>query len=83
MAKKDGNKVAKSQGQPQAGPSKHKVSDELRQAVKDLGGDDEDLDLIAGVDSEDEASGPAHTKTKSSNVSKDEVSLRQSAATVP
>jgi ribosome biogenesis protein MAK21 len=26
------------------------VSDALRQAVKDLGGDDEDLDLIAGID---------------------------------
>lgn len=32
-----------------------KVSDELRQAIKDLGGDDSDLDLIAGVDNDDAA----------------------------
>ena len=30
------------------------VNDELRQAVKDLGGDDDDLDLIAGIDSDEE-----------------------------
>lgn len=29
------------------------ISDELRQAVADLGGDDEDLDLIAGVDNDE------------------------------
>ncbi|GMK56607.1 hypothetical protein CspeluHIS016_0304470 [Cutaneotrichosporon spelunceum] len=29
------------------------ISDELRQAVADLGGDDEDLELIAGVDNDD------------------------------
>lgn len=41
---------------PQASASKGSragVSDELRQAVADLGGDDEDLDLIAGVDNDD------------------------------
>jgi len=30
------------------------VSDELRQAVMDLGGDEEDLELIAGIDSDEE-----------------------------
>lgn len=38
------------------------VSDALRQAVKDLGGDDDDLDLIAGVDSDDES--PADNASK-------------------
>jgi ribosome biogenesis protein MAK21 len=33
---------------------KSKISDELRQAVMDLGGDDEDLNLIAGVEDDDE-----------------------------
>ena len=46
------------------GKGKAKVSDELRQAVKDLGGDDEDLDLIAGVDSDGEE--PAAKVPKSS-----------------
>ncbi|KAL7425204.1 RNA-binding ribosome biosynthesis protein mak21 [Cryptotrichosporon argae] len=35
------------------------VSDALRQAVKDLGGDDADLDLIAGVDSDDDEVSPS------------------------
>lgn len=35
-----------------AGPSK--ISDALRQAVKDLGGDDEDLELIQGVEDDGE-----------------------------
>lgn len=34
------------------------VSDELRQAVMDLGGNEEDLELIAGVDSDDEVDEP-------------------------
>jgi ribosome biogenesis protein MAK21 len=46
------------QGKPSAKPGQSKISDELRQAVKDLGGDDEDLELIAGVD-EDEADSDA------------------------
>ena len=31
-----------------------KVSDDLRQAVKDLGGDEEDLRLLQGIDENDE-----------------------------
>ena len=31
-----------------------KISEELRQAVKDLGGDDEDLQLLQGIDEDDE-----------------------------
>lgn len=46
-------------------------NDALRQAVQELGGDDDDLDLIAGVDSDDEAA-PAN---KSGNI--DEVSFRR------
>lgn len=67
MAKGRGSKSTKLQAareQPRAnsqspekpdtkGKSKQ-VSDELRQAVKDLGGDDDDLDLIAGIDSDEE-----------------------------
>jgi len=30
------------------------ISDQLRQAVKDLGGDDEDLELIQGIDDDEE-----------------------------
>lgn len=44
-------KPAKS-GKP---PSKGGSNDALRQAVTELGGDDDDLELIAGVDSDDEA----------------------------
>lgn len=41
------------------------ISEELRQAVKDLGGDDEDLDLIAGIDdSEDEQESKPNVKGK-------------------
>lgn len=53
-------------GKPAA---KNNDNDTLRQAVKELGGDDDDLDLIAGVDSDDEAA-PGN---KSGNV--DEVSF--------
>lgn len=49
-----------------------KVSDELRQAVKDLGGDEEDLELIAGVDSDDET----EDAPKKSGKASDEVSDR-------
>ncbi|RXK37999.1 ribosome biogenesis protein MAK21 [Tremella mesenterica] len=46
---------------PKLDKGKSKISDELRQAVKDLGGDDSDLELIAGVDEdgEDEWTGNA------------------------
>lgn len=56
-----------------AGPSKgSKVSDQLRQAVKDLGGDEDDLDLIEGIDSDNEdASTPV--KQKGNEKSMDEV----------
>lgn len=40
------------------------ISEALRQAVKDLGGDDEDLDLIAGIDSDDETESRPATKGK-------------------
>jgi ribosome biogenesis protein MAK21 len=40
------------------------VSEELRQAVKDLGGDDDDLDLIAGIDSDEEQDAAPSTKGK-------------------
>ena len=57
-----------------AGPSKpSKISDELRQAVKDLGGDDDDLDLIEGVDSDNEDNS-APVKQKGKDSSMDEVS---------
>jgi len=36
------------------GSKKEKISEELRQAVKDLGGDEDDLKLIEGVDESDE-----------------------------
>ena len=41
------------------------ISDELRQAVKDLGGDEEDLKLIAGIDEDDESEGIPSIKGKS------------------
>lgn len=51
------------------------VSEELRQAVKDLGGDDDDLDLIAGIDSDEEQDAAPSTKgKKSSDGDVDEVS---------
>lgn len=45
-----------------------KISAELRQAVKDLGGDDEDLNLIEGLDGDDDtATIPSKEKGKSSD----------------
>jgi ribosome biogenesis protein MAK21 len=49
------------------------ASDALRQAIKDLGGDDSDLDLIAGIDSDDEEAAPPPSKGKGKD---DEVCLR-------
>jgi len=45
------------------------ASDALRQAIKDLGGDDSDLDLIAGVDSDDENEAAPKAKGKVDDVS--------------
>jgi ribosome biogenesis protein MAK21 len=64
MAKGRGSKSTKLQAKrdgtaPKAAPSTEEVTEQktprhvseaLRQAVKDLGGDDDDLDLIAGID---------------------------------
>lgn len=53
---KGASKGPKPSAKPAAPKSKGgKISDELRQAVKDLGGDEEDIALIAGVDNDDEA----------------------------
>jgi hypothetical protein len=52
-----------------------KISDELRQAVKDLGGDDDDLDLIDGIDSDNEESA-VPVKQRGGEKSMDEVSER-------
>ncbi len=46
--------VAQKSAQSLRKPKNSKISAELRQAVKDLGGDDEDLDLIDGVDEDEE-----------------------------
>ena len=51
-----------------------KVSDELRQAVKDLGGDDEDLELMEGIDEDEEDSTPL-TGAKGKGKAPDEVSV--------
>jgi ribosome biogenesis protein MAK21 len=46
------------------------ISDALRQAVLDLGGGEDDLDLIDGIDEDDESPpAPKEDKTKSSDVS--------------
>ncbi len=48
------------------------ISDQLRQAVKDLGGDDSDLELIQGVDDDEDGEESVPSKTVSGS---DEVSL--------
>lgn len=60
------------------------VSDELRQAVKDLGGDDDDLDLIAGIDgdSDEEEAMPVTKGKKKDEATVDAVSLWSSNNTV-
>ena len=73
MTKKPDHKREKAQRNPSPTalplkPSSNKISDELRQAVKDLGGDEEDLDLIEGIDEgEDESSVPIKNKGRSSD----------------
>lgn len=86
MARDKANKAAKSATiKPQStyppaktldvkgkGKSTAGISDALRKAVIDLGGDEEDLELIAGVDSDDdgqEADGPAGPSKQGSDVS--------------
>ena len=65
-----------------AGPSR--ISEELRQAVKDLGGDEEDLALIDGIDEDDEEiSVPAKSKGKGKETSMDEVSHESFASCSP
>jgi hypothetical protein len=59
----------KATGSAPAPTSTRKINDKLRQAVKDLGGDDEDLALIEGIDTDDEHAVPAKVEG-----SKDEVS---------
>lgn len=55
-------------------PKPRHVSDALRQAVQDLGGDDEDLDLIAGIDdSENEDEFDSKKGKKASEDTVDEV----------
>ena len=57
---------------PVAGPSR--ISNDLRQAVKDLGGDEDDLALIEGVDEDDEDEViPYKSKGKGKESAKDEV----------
>jgi ribosome biogenesis protein MAK21 len=58
MAKNTGRKSDNAESgssKPQAGPAGgSKISDELRKAVQELGGDDEDLQLIEGIDDDEE-----------------------------
>ena len=86
MAKGRGSKSTKLQAKrdgtaPKATPStevteertpRH-VSEALRQAVKDLGGDDDDLDLIAGIDDSENEDEFESKKGKKSEDNVDEV----------
>ncbi|WWD20366.1 hypothetical protein CI109_104842 [Kwoniella shandongensis] len=72
-----GSALASTSEPKSAGPSTttakpSKISDELRQVVKDLGGDEEDLKLIEGIDEDDEE--PA---AKSDKAPVDEKKLRR------
>ena len=87
MAKGRGSKSTKLQAKrdgtaPKAAPSTEEVteaktprhvSEALRQAVKDLGGDDDDLDLIAGIDDSENEDEFESKKGKTSEDSVDEV----------
>lgn len=75
MAKGDKKKAAAAPKVSKAKADGPKISDALRQAVKDLGGDDDDLELIAGIDSDEETSPPvtAAVKGKGKDSSTDEV----------
>ena len=89
MAKNKGNKAVPVAGSASSSTQKlvgaevstsgkhSQISEQLRQAVKDLGGDDEDLDLIEGIDDDDEGvSAPINSKGKGKDASMDEVSAR-------
>lgn len=75
MAKAKGAKDGKpsavkaKSGADEKAASKAGVSDALRQAVKDLGGDDGDLELIAGVDDDEEGDFVESKSGKSNEVS--------------
>ena len=43
------------------------ISDELRQAVLDMGGGEEDFELIDGVDDDEEAEAPVKASKKAQN----------------
>ncbi|WWC65915.1 uncharacterized protein I303_108537 [Kwoniella dejecticola CBS 10117] len=61
-----------------AGPSRYsKISDELKQAVRDLGGDENDFDLIDGIDESDNDDEPAPRGVKESKKPVDEKSLKK------
>ena len=79
MAKKSYQKSSKA-GAPLAIPpipirtpksKSSQISDKIRQAIKDLGGDDDDLELINGVDDDDEE---PKNDTQQKGKSSDEVS---------
>jgi ribosome biogenesis protein MAK21 len=89
MAKNKGSKAAqpaanasrlnqKPAGTEGSKSGKHsQISEQLRQAVKDLGGDDDDLDLIEGIDDDDEGiTAPTGSKGKGKDASMDEVGDR-------
>lgn len=77
QAKRDGTAPKNAPSTEPADDKKPRhVSDALRQAVQDLGGDDEDLDLIAGIDdSENEDEFESKKGKKSSEDTVDEVCL--------
>ncbi|WVQ84509.1 hypothetical protein IAT38_006663 [Cryptococcus sp. DSM 104549] len=53
--------------EPKLEKKERKISDELLKAVKDLGGDEDDLDLIEGIDSDDEGTAAAPKGDKSAS----------------
>jgi hypothetical protein len=73
QAARDGTaKKAESSTKPVENAKVRNISDALRQAVADLGGDDEDLDLIAGID-DSENEEEVETTKKSKKASDDTV----------
>lgn len=72
-AGKSAQSVPAPKGKSTAVGSSTGVSDELRQAVMDLGGDEEDMKLISGVD--DDAEG-VYTGAPGAAMKSTEVSLR-------
>ncbi|ORX37639.1 CBF/Mak21 family-domain-containing protein [Kockovaella imperatae] len=81
---KAARKNVKSSGPADAAPAPSssggkasQVSAELRQAVKDLGGDEEDLKLIEGIDEEDDFEVNNSSKSQGKEAAADEKSLRK------